>query len=148
MVASVLPDGYTIDLRIIASLTEFLGYDKPPTNSTPVVTSTGAIVDVPNILPSFNVRQANTHLQVWDGQTVVLGGLISTQIQTIKDTEPVSGSSAAEEPPFREQTIRTFQKRQLLILITATIVDPAGNRVHNDNEMLFAHTGIPPQHSP
>jgi type II secretory pathway component GspD/PulD (secretin) len=142
----VLPDGYTIDLTAIPSLTEFLGYDKT-TNTIPTVTSTGKIVEVPTIRPNFCVRQTKTHLQVWDGQTVVLGGLISTQIQTIKDTEPVSGSRSAGEPRFREQTIRTFQKRQLLILITATIVDPAGNRVHNDNEMLIARPGIPPQNS-
>jgi beta-lactamase regulating signal transducer with metallopeptidase domain/type II secretory pathway component GspD/PulD (secretin) len=143
-VAYVLSDGYTIDLTAIPSLTEFLGYDKT-TNTIPTVTSTGKIVDVPKISPSFRVRQTDVHLKLWDGQTVVLGGLISTQIQTIKDTEAVSGT--AGEPLFREQTIRTFQKRQLLILITATIVDPAGNRVHSDDEMLFARTGIPPQDS-
>lgn len=144
-IASVLPDGYTIDLRIIASLNEFLGYDTPPTNSTPVVTSTGAIVNVPIILPSFGVRQASTHMKLYDGQTVVLGGLISTQIATIKDTESVSNGSPAGEHPFREQTIRTFDKKQLLVLVTATLVDPAGNRIHSDDEMPFAKNGIPPQ---
>ena len=143
-VAYVLSDGYTIDLRAIPSLTEFLGYDKT-TNTIPTATTTGAIVDVPTIRPSFYVRQTDVHLKLWDGQTVVLSGLISTQIQTIKDTEPVLGT--AGEPLFREQTIRMFKKRQLLILITATIVDPAGNRIHNDNEMLIACPGIPPQDS-
>jgi general secretion pathway protein D len=142
-VASVLPDGYTIDLRTIATLTEFLGYDTP-TNSIPVVNSAGAIVDVPAILPSFRVRQTDAHLKLWDGQTVVLGGLISTQIQTIKDTEPVSDSRSAETPQFRTQTTRTV-KKQLLVLITATLVDPAGNRIHGDDEMLIARPGIPPQ---
>jgi type II secretory pathway component GspD/PulD (secretin) len=142
-VASVLPDGYTIDLRTIATLTEFLGYDTP-TNSIPVVNSAGAIVDVPAILPSFRVRQTDAHLKLWDGQTVVLGGLISTQIQTIKDTEPVSDSRSAETPQFRTQTTRTV-KKQLLVLITATLVDPAGNRIHGDDEMLIGRPGIPPQ---
>jgi len=142
-VASVLPDGYTIDLKTTASLTEFLGYDTP-INSTPVVTSTGAIVDVPTIRPSFRVRQTDAHLKLWDGQTVVLGGLISTQIQTIKDTVPVSGSRSAETPQFRIQTTRTV-KKQLLVLITATLVDPAGNRIHGDDDMLFARKSIPPQ---
>ena len=145
-IASVMPDGYTIDLRIIPSLTEFLGYDKS-TNTIPTVTSTGAIVDVPTIRPSFCVRQADAHLKLWDGQTVVLGGLISTQIQTIKDTVPVSGSRSAETPQFRIQTTRTV-KKQLLVLITATLVDPAGNRIHGDDEMLFARNSIPPQDSP
>jgi type II secretory pathway component GspD/PulD (secretin) len=145
-VASVLPDGYTIDLRAIPSLTEFLGYDKT-TNTTPTITSTGKIVEVPTIRPSFCVRQAETHLQLWDGQTVVLGGLISTQIQTIKDTEPVSDSRSAATPQFRTQTTRTLKKQQLLFLITVTLVDAAGNRIHSDDEMLIARPGIPPQDS-
>jgi beta-lactamase regulating signal transducer with metallopeptidase domain len=146
----VLSDGYTIDLRTIASQTEFLGYDKPPTNSTPVVTSTGAIVDVPNILPRFSVRQAVAHVKLWDNQTVVLGGLISAQTITInEDTVPVSGSQSAGEPLSRKQTtIRTSPKKQLLVLITATMVDAAGNRIHSDDEMPFAGNSIPPQDSP
>jgi beta-lactamase regulating signal transducer with metallopeptidase domain/type II secretory pathway component GspD/PulD (secretin) len=143
-IASVMPDGYTIDLRIIPSLTEFLGYDKP-TNTIPTVTSTGAIVDVPTIRPSFYVRQTDAHLKLWDGQTVVLGGLISTQVQTTKDTVPVSGGRAAETPQFRTQTTHTVKKHELLVLITVTLVDAAGNRIHSDDEMLIARPGIPPQ---
>ncbi len=143
MVASVMPDGYTIDLKTTASLMEFLGYDKP-SNSIPTVTSTGAIVDVPKILPSFCVWQAEAHLKLWDGQTVVLGGLTSTQIQTTKDKVPVPGNRSAGEPLFRTQTIRTV-KKQLLVLITVTLVDPDGNRIHGDDEMLFARKSIPPQ---
>ncbi len=147
-IASVLPDGYTIDLKAIPSLTEFLGYDKPSTNSTPVVTSTGAIVNVPTIHPSFCVRQAEAHLKLWDGQTVVLGGLISTQVQTTKDTVPVSGGRSAETTQFRTQTTRTVKKQELLVLITVNLVDRAGNRIHGDDEMSPARTGIPPQDSP
>lgn len=148
-VAFVLPDGYTIDLKISASLKEFLGYDTP-TNSIPTVTSTGATVEVPRILPSFCVRQAAAHVKLWDGQTVVLGGLISAQTQTIKeDTVPDSDGRSAGEPLFREQTtIRTSSKKQLLVFITASMVDPAGNRVHSDDEMSSVRAGIPPQDAP
>jgi type II secretory pathway component GspD/PulD (secretin) len=123
-----------------------LGYDKP-TNSIPTVTSTGAIVDVPKVLPSFCVRQAEAHLKLWDGQTVVLGGLISSQVTTTKDTVPVSGGRSAEAPQFRTQTTRTVKKQQLLVLITVTLVDPAGNRIHGENEISPVHTGIPTQDS-
>jgi beta-lactamase regulating signal transducer with metallopeptidase domain len=143
--ASVMPDGYTIDLRIIPSLTEFLGYDKPPTNTTPVVTSTGAIVDLPTIRPGFCVRQADAHLKLWDGQTVVLGGLISTQVQATTDKVPVTGILSAGNLLFRTQTTRTVKKQELLVLITVTLVDRAGNRIHGNNEMLFARKSIPTQ---
>ena len=32
-----------------------------------------------------------------------------------------------------------------MIFVTATIVDPAGNRVHSDDELPFAQSAIPPQ---
>jgi hypothetical protein len=32
-----------------------------------------------------------------------------------------------------------------MIFVTSTIVDPAGNRVHSDDELPFAQTAIPEQ---
>ena len=145
VVPSVLSDGYTIDLRAIPSLTEFLGYDTPSTNSTPVVTSTGAIVNVPTIRPGFYVRQTEAHLKLWDGQTVVLRGLISSQVKTTKDTVPGPGNRPAGAPLFRSQSTRTVKQQQLLVLITVNLVDRAGNRIHTDDEMQFAQKNIPPQ---
>jgi type II secretory pathway component GspD/PulD (secretin) len=36
-------------------------------------------------------------------------------------------------------------KQNLLIFITPTLIDPAGNRLHTDDELPFAHNSIPPQ---
>ena len=144
VIPTLLADGYTIDLRIIASVTEFLGYD---TQTNSILTVPRPRPTVPTVLPRFVVRQTKTRLQLRDGQTAVLGGLISSQVMTTKETELVSSGSPSEEPPFREQTIRTYQKKQLLVLITATLVDAAGNRIHSDDEMLIAHPGILPQNS-
>ena len=36
-------------------------------------------------------------------------------------------------------------KKNLMIFVTPTVVDPAGNRVHSDNDLPFAQTAIPPQ---
>jgi hypothetical protein len=33
--------------------------------------------------------------------------------------------------------------RELLVMITATIVDEAGNRIHSDNELPRYQAGIP-----
>ena len=40
---------------------------------------------------------------------------------------------------------RQTQKKNLLIFVTPTLIDPAGNRLHTDDEMPFAQAGIPPQ---
>ena len=45
---------------------------------------------------------------------------------------------------FRSEASMT-SKKNLLIFVTPTIIDPAGNRLHSDEEMPFAQNGIPLQ---
>jgi general secretion pathway protein D len=45
---------------------------------------------------------------------------------------------------FQSESKQTI-KKNLMIFVTATIVDPAGNRVHSDNDLPFAQNSIPPQ---
>jgi len=137
----VLADGYTINLTLIPSLTEFAGYGTPP--PIPGV-NVANVVTVPTILPNFTVRQVLTTVNIWDNQTVVLGGLISSQIQTTKDKVPVLGDLPMAGKLFQSQSKQSV-KKNLMIFVTATIVDPAGNRVHSDDELPFAQTSIPPQ---
>ena len=87
----VLSDGYTINLTLIPSLTEFAGYITPPT--IPGV-NVANVVEVPTILPNFTVRQVITTVNIWDNQTVVLGGLISSQIVNHKGQGAGAGRSA------------------------------------------------------
>ena len=143
-VAYVLSDGYTINLTVMPSLTEFLGYDKPTNATTTVYTKNGVKIDVPTISPRFAVRQASANVNVWDGQTVVLGGLIIPSIQTTKDKVPFLGDLPGVGRFFQSQS-KTEIKENLMIFVTATIVDPAGNRIHSDAELPFAEKGIPPQ---
>jgi type II secretory pathway component GspD/PulD (secretin) len=137
----VLSDGYTVNLTLIPSLTEFNGYDTAPT--IPGV-NVASVVVVPTILPDFTVRQVVTTVNIWDNQTVVLGGLISSQVQNTKDKVPVIGDLPLVGRLFQSQT-KTSVKKNLMIFVTATIVDPAGNRVHSDDELPFLQSTIPPQ---
>ena len=137
----VLSDGYTINLTLIPSLTEFSGYDQSPT--IPGV-NVANVVLIPTILPHFTVRQVVTTVNIWDNQTVVLGGLISSSVQSTKDKIPMLGDLPLVGTLFQSQT-KTSVKKNLMIFVTATIVDPAGNRVHSDDELPFAQSTIPLQ---
>jgi general secretion pathway protein D len=99
---------------------------------------------LPVLLPDFTVRQVITTVNVWDGQTVVLGGLIASQVATENDKVPVIGDLPLVGRLFQSQ-IKSSVKKNLMIFVTATIVDPAGNRVHSDDELPFAQSTIPPQ---
>jgi general secretion pathway protein D len=142
VVPYVLADGYTLNLTLIPSLTEFNGYDTAP----PIPNATGGlnIVQVPIVLPDFTVRQVITTVNVWDGQTVVLGGLITAVVVTEKDKVPVIGDIPILGRLFQSQS-KSSVKKNLMIFVTPTIVDPAGNRVHSDDELPFAQSAIPPQ---
>lgn len=112
----VAADGLTIELTVTPSVTEFLGYDPPPKDGKARVWEAGKsrLVDVP--LPRFRVRQMLTQARVADGQTLVLGGL-----PTVEPEKDRSG-----QPRKDGRTVR----KQLLVFITPTITDPAGNRVN------------------
>jgi len=142
VVPVVLSDGYTINLTLIPSLTDFNGYDTPP--NIPNVTSGLNVVQLPVVLPDFTVRQVVTTVNVWDNQTVVIGGLISSSVQSTKDKVPVLGDIPLMGRLFQSSSKTTLRKN-LMIFVTATIVDPAGNRVHTDDELPFAQSAIPAQ---
>jgi general secretion pathway protein D len=142
VVPYVLSDGCTINLTLIPSFTEFNGYDTPP--NIPNVTSGLNVVQLPVVLPDFTVRQVVTTVNVWDNQTVVLGGLVTSSVNTTKDKIPVIGDLPLLGRLFQSQSKSTV-KKNLMIFVTATIVDPAGNRVHSDDELPFAQTAVPVQ---
>ena len=104
----------------------------------------GGLVLVPTVLPHFRVRQVVSAVNVWDGQTVVLGGLLSETVTTIKDQVPMLGDLPLVGTLFRSES-KTTSKKNLLIFVTPTLIDPAGNRLHSEDEMPFAQTGIPVQ---
>jgi general secretion pathway protein D len=143
VIPSALGDGYTIELTVIPTLTEFLGYEENRTNRTAVYVN-GKKKWVTPPLPKFRVCQTATNVRVWDGQTVVLGGLLSETVNTIKDQVPVLGSLPLVGGLFRSES-KTTAKKNLLVFITPTLIDPAGNRLHSEDEMSFAHGGVPPQ---
>jgi len=146
----VSADGYTIQLTILPTVTEFIGYDTETARQfVPQVQSVAAgAIGVPLTaqlpLPIFRVRQVTTTAIVWDGQTVVLGGLLSENVAKVRDKVPVLGDLPLLGRFFRSES-DAKQKKNLLIFVTPRIIDPAGNPVHSDDEMPFAQTAIPPQ---
>ncbi len=142
VVPYVLSDGCTINLTLIPSDTEFNGYDTAPNIAN--VTGGLNVVQLPVVLPDFTVRQVVTTVNIWDSQTVVIGGLISSEVQSTLDKVPVLGDVPIVGRLFQSQSKNAI-KKNLMIFVTATIVDPAGHRVHSDDELPFAQSAIPPQ---
>lgn len=128
VVPYVLSDGYTINLALIPSLTKFLGYHKS-TNTTTGHNRAGDEFNMPTVSPRFAIRQAVATVNLWDDQTAVISG--------IPETINVNGSAITGKPKSTD--------KELLVFITATLIDPAGNRVHSDRDLPFAQKGVPEQ---
>jgi len=150
VVPYVSADGFTIQMTIIPTITEFLGYDDPggfvPQAQSVSGGAGGAAIPIVGQLPlpHLRLRQVTTSAIVWDGQTVVLGGLITEDVIKSKDKIPVLGDLPLVGRLFRSESSATA-KKNLVIFVTPTIIDPAGNRFHSEDEMPFAQAGIPVQ---
>jgi len=150
VVPYVNADGYTIQMTILPTLKEFLGYDDPGQFVAQVGGISGggannpATLTQPVPLPKFRLRQVATTAMVWDGQTVVLGGLIAENVTKQKDKVPVLGDLPFLGRFFRSES-NVSSKKNLVIFVTPTLIDPAGNRLHSDDEMPFAQQTIPTQ---
>jgi len=144
----VMADGYTIQMSIIPTLKEFLGYDSQAEFQSVVQSVGGANAAAPLIsptpLPKYRLRQIAVDCIVWDGQTIMLGGLISEDVQKTKDKIPVLGDLPLLGRFFRSES-NTSKKKNLVYFVTPTIIDPAGNRLHSAEEMPFAQHTIPAQ---
>ena len=71
-------------------------------------------------------NRLSTSVAVWDGQTVVLGGW------------PRTGPAGASEG----------ERKHVLLLITPTVIDPAGNRVHTADDRPYDPAAAPRQMPP
>src|SRR5258705_5076100 len=120
VVPYVLSDGYTINLTLIPSLTEFGGYQPPP--PVPNVTAGLNVVQLPTSLPLFNVRQVVTTVNIWDNQTIVIGGLINSTTASTKDSVSVLGNLPVVGKMFQSSS-KTVTKKKLMNFFTATNLD-------------------------
>jgi beta-lactamase regulating signal transducer with metallopeptidase domain len=119
-------DGVSIKMSLVGTVTDFLGYDNP----RQIVSN--AMATLP--LPHFRLRQLTTSAEVRDGQTIMVGGLVAEEdIKKHREKVPILGDLPLMGRMFRsESTIRS--KKHLLIFVTPTLIDPAGNRIHSEDQ--------------
>jgi general secretion pathway protein D len=127
-------DGYTIDLNLAPEVTEFEGfinYGSPiQTTGTDALGNSTTIVLTPNEInqPVFSSRKVTTAVTIWDGQTVAMGGLIREDVQNVEDKIPLLGDIPILGRLFKTKAEDHF-KRNLMVFVTASVIDPSGQRV-------------------
>jgi general secretion pathway protein D len=117
----------TISLILEPRVTEFEGFVEYGGPSV-AIGSDGTVVTVPAgfYQPIFSVREITTEVTVYDGATVVMGGLTRDEVKTVHDKVPILGDIPLLGRLFRSEG-ETRQKRNLLIFVTANLVSPGGS---------------------
>ena len=122
---TVEEDGQSISLELNPRVTEFEGFIEYGGPS--IAISGGRTVTVPPgfFQPVFSVREVSTRVTLWDGATIIMGGLTREEVKKVEDKVPILGSIPLIGRAFRSKG-ESMQKRNLLIFLTATLVDPGG----------------------
>ena len=126
----------TISLQLNPRVTEFEGFVEYGGPS--IAISGGTTVTVPSgfYQPIFSTREISTEVTIFDGATVVMGGLTRDEVKSVSDKVPVLGDVPGIGRFFRSEG-ETRQKRNLLIFVTANLVSPGGS----PSRQSYRHVG-------
>jgi general secretion pathway protein D len=127
-----------IYLELNPKVTEFDGFIEyggsqvaiPGSAFGPAVMSPSGI-----LVPIFSVRKVDTKVTVFDGATVIIGGLTREEVKTVNDKIPVLGNIPLIGRLF-QSSAESYQKRNLLIFVSANIVSPGGSPVRENIQSI------------
>jgi len=127
----------SIALNLKPKVTEFEGFVEY--GGTSVAISGGVTVSVPSgfFQPIFSTREVTTEVTVFDGATVVIGGLTREEVKTIDDKVPVLGSIPLIGAAFRSSG-KSIQKKSLMVFVTANLVSPGGATLRSSHPGMRA----------
>ncbi|MDD2764678.1 MAG: hypothetical protein PHE83_11950 [Opitutaceae bacterium] len=122
---TVEEDDFSISLELNPKVTEFEGFIEYGGPS--IAISGGRTVTVPPgfYQPIFSVREVSTRVTIWNGATIIMGGLTREEVKKVEDKVPILGDIPLLGRAFRSKGEST-QKRNLLIFVTARLVNPGG----------------------
>ena len=121
----------SINLDLKPKVTEFDGFVEygGPSGTIGTGFSTATVLAPSGILmPIFSVRKVTTQVTIFDGATVIIGGLTREEVKTVNDKVPVLGNIPLIGRLF-QSSAESYHKRNLLIFVSASIVSRGGSPV-------------------
>jgi general secretion pathway protein D len=121
----------SINLDLKPKVTEFDGFVEygGPSGTIGTGFSTATVLAPSGILmPIFSVRKVQTQVTIFDGATVIIGGLTREEVKTVNDKVPVLGNIPLIGRLF-QSSAESYHKRNLLIFVSASIVSRGGSPV-------------------
>lgn len=124
-------DNLSVNLTVSVDLSDFIGFVNygVPILQTEVFNS-GLVaqgVVTPNriLQPVFEAVKETTNVEVWDGQTIMIGGYIGDAVTDVEDKLPLLGDIPGIGRLFRS-SVEDRTARAIMLFVTVRIVDPAG----------------------
>ncbi len=130
---TVGPDGYTIDLILAPEVAELVDWIQYGSSYGKDAVGDPIFSNIPQ--PTFASRKVSTSIVVWDGQTVVMGGLIREDLVKYNDKIPILGDIPLLGWFFRSKG-EYSQKKNLLIFVTARLVGPDGRPIQRGDQVI------------
>lgn len=140
-------DSKTISLELTPEIVEFEGfinYGSPiQAIGTDALGSPVQITITENRIeqPVFSRRSIDTSLTIYDGHTVAIGGLMSEEVQKVEDKVPVLGDIPLLGRLFQSSSENRI-KSNLVIFITANIIDPTGRPLYGSTVTAEAAAAV------
>ena len=143
------PNEYVIDLRFAPEIVEFEGfinYGSPITS--PATDAFGNPVTVTITenrieMPVFSSRRVSTGITIYDGHTVAVGGLMREDVQDVEDGVPILSDIPLIGRLFKSNA-QSHIKSNLIIFVTAKIIDASGKDYRKPNEVDPSGTPVDP----
>ena len=129
----------TISLILEPRVTEFEGFVEYGGPSVAIQGDLTVTVPAGFYQPIFSVREITTEVTVYDGATVVMGGLTRDEVKTVNDKVPILGDIPGLGRLFRSEG-ESRQKRNLLIFVTANLVSPGGSPARQNYRNVNANS--------
>ncbi len=122
-------DNYTIFLEMTPVIQEFIGWTDY-SYSIPLGDN-GELYPNTLKMPIIEARYLNTNVMSYDGETVVLGGVIRDELSMIEDQYPILGDLPLIGRFFQGKG-KGSKKTNLLIFLTSRLIKPDGSPFRED----------------
>ena len=134
----VQDDRISIELR--PEIVQFEGFITYGSSSVAINSNTQITLPPVFHRPIFSRRRVETKVTVFDGATVVIGGLTREEVKKVNDRVPLLGDLPLIGKLFRNEG-EASEKRNLLIFVTANLISPGGaprkERLSSGKDSLF-----------
>jgi pilus assembly protein CpaC len=128
------PFGVELEFKAVVKSTGYIDLEITP--SVSALDNTIAVVVSGTAVPGLKKSKTTTQLQMRDGQTIAISGLINEEVTKNLDSIPFLGDIPILGPLFQSKDFRE-KKTELVVLVTPQVIRPRRNA-----ELTLTKTGF------